>query len=384
MPKHPDYPHVSSYADRYGKMRWRYRNKGVTINMPGDPGDEVFEAKYAEITGGKPPAKVVSLPAPEDATFRQAWLMIQRTHEYQALDFGTKENHKYCLISFFDLPVIEGKPLLWGDVPVAKMNADDLETIKDRLAHIPTRGARVKSLLRKIFKLARRKGWRLDDPTDLVDFKRGVSKIGHKPWPVHLLAKFEARHKIGSPARTAYSVALWFGNRREDVALLDWSQLQEVEVIDNETGEPVLIEAFVFEQAKEVQTEEDMVQVRPYSAMVREALEPIRKASGPVLVNLKGNPYSLGGLSDMMRFWCEQADIPAGYTLHGLRKTYSKELAESGASLWQQKDSLGHTTLQQVAHYGRSADKRQTTYAASKLLEQRWRRRGGGALKVVK
>lgn len=48
-------PFASPYKDRHGKERWRFRRKGVTVSLPGRPGDEAFEAAYAAALAGRPP-----------------------------------------------------------------------------------------------------------------------------------------------------------------------------------------------------------------------------------------------------------------------------------------------------------------------------------------
>jgi integrase len=100
--------------------------------------------------------------------------------------------------------------------------------------------------------------------------------------------------------------------------------------------------------------------------MLKEALALLDRSKGGTY----GNKFSEKSLTGMMAHWTKQADIEPGYTLHGLRKTYAAMMiGESGATYQQQKDSLGHTTAQQVARYGKSIEKRKTTIAATRLLE---------------
>lgn len=377
--KHPDYPGVSSIRDSSGKERWRYRKGTTTVYLPGEPGSPEFEAKYRQLTGSQTAAEInATTVTVGPQTFKEVWRAIIQTADYRDFNHKTHVGHDFVMRQFFDLPVAEGETLLWGDVPVSGMTEDHLEIIKTQLADkINRRGKRVTTvtrfgrlvpLLRKIFKVAKRKRWRFDDPTDLIEYKKGGGRnggyIGHKPWPLAMLQKFRDFYPLGTPARTVFEIALWLGNRRLDIGTLDWAQLEWVEV----DGE--YFEAFVFEPSKAVDTDEDMTQYRPYNAMIREALEPMRKASGPVLTTIGGKRgYNPESLSNMMRYWCEKAGIPKGFRLHGLRKTYAIMVAGSGASLWQQKDMLGHTTLAQVQNYARMADKRKTTRDASKLLE---------------
>lgn len=43
---------VTSYLDRHGKRRWRFRRKGKTVALPGFPGEPPFELAYAEAVNG--------------------------------------------------------------------------------------------------------------------------------------------------------------------------------------------------------------------------------------------------------------------------------------------------------------------------------------------
>ncbi|BCG86683.1 hypothetical protein MesoLj113c_27930 [Mesorhizobium sp. 113-3-9] len=46
--------------------------------------------------------------------------------------------------------------------------------------------------------------------------------------------KYEERHTIGTPARTCYALGFWLGNRRGDIANLEWDDLvtEEIELFD--------------------------------------------------------------------------------------------------------------------------------------------------------
>lgn len=46
-------PNVSSYRDRHGKQRWRFRRGTFTVCLPGRPGDPNFEIARLEAIAGK-------------------------------------------------------------------------------------------------------------------------------------------------------------------------------------------------------------------------------------------------------------------------------------------------------------------------------------------
>jgi integrase len=379
-----NYPGIGLWKDRLGKQRWRFQKKGLkaTLLPVGlEPGTKAFDIAYKAIIESRAPRKadVVDIPtAALPETFRAGWKLVLQSQSWRDLKPATQKNCEDDAEEFLAMPIVPGEKLTWGEVPVADMNYEDLERLIRRWEVKPSKPWHMKVMLRKIFFEARRKGWRNDDPTELVKWKRGGGKkggyIGWKMWPEEMLARFEARHPIGSAARTCYAMALWMGNRRGDIAKLRWDQLIEVEV----DGE--MIVGFEFEQDKEVQSDEDMIQFRPLTKMLAEALAPLdRSKGGTVLKTAYGKAFSTDSLTGRMSDWCKQAGVPVsnketgerGYSLHGLRKSYAKMVGETGASFQQQKDMLGHTTPQQVALYAKGVDKRKTTTAASRLLEEK-------------
>ena len=89
-----------------------------------------------------------------------------------------------------------------------------------------------------------------DDPSLSICIRiprsTATSRAGRSP--------FEKNSKSGirlvRPARTCYALGFWLGNRRGDIAALEWEDLvsEEIELFD---GSLVLIEAFEFRQQKE-------------------------------------------------------------------------------------------------------------------------------------
>ncbi|MDX1036596.1 tyrosine-type recombinase/integrase [Sinorhizobium medicae] len=390
------YPGITRWEDRLGKLRWRFQKKGMKttlIPVSIEPGTKAFDVAYRAIIENRAPRKadvVVDIPnnASLPETFNAGWKLVLKSQAWRDLAPAGQAKPERMAREFLAMPIVVGEKLTWGDVPVADMTYEDLELLIERWEVTPSKPWHMKVMLKKIFFQARRKGWRNDDPTELVKWKRGGGKkggyIGWKRWPEEVCLQFEARHKIGSAARTCYALAKWMGGRRGDIARIAWDQLITVE-IDGE-----VVEGFEYEQHKQVLSDEDMAQFRPMTSMLAEALAPLdRSLGGTVLKTAYGKPFSEKSLTGMMAHWCKQADIPVssrktgevGYTLHGLRKSYATMVAESGASFQQQKDMLGHTTMQQVALYAKGVDKRKTTAAGSRLLEEK---HGQPRLRLVK
>lgn len=68
-----------------------------------------------------------------------------------------------------------------------------------------------------------------------------------------------------------------------------------------------------------------------------------------------GKLFSAKSLTGTMAHWMFKAGLPKGCTLHGLRKSLGKLLAEGGASTRQLMDVLGHDDIEHAELYSREA-----------------------------
>jgi site-specific recombinase XerC len=75
-----------------------------------------------------------------------------------------------------------------------------------------------------------------------------------------------------------------------------------------------------------------------------------------VAMTAVGQAVQPQGLTVRMRDWTKAAGLPPGYTLHGLRKTLGKALAEHGATTRELMDMLGHDNMAHSELYSRDAD----------------------------
>lgn len=79
--------------------------------------------------------------------------------------------------------------------------------------------------------------------------------------------------------------------------------------------------------------------------MMREVLDKTSLSEGTILKTIHGKPFSAKSITGRMQEWTRMAGLPQGCTLHGLRKTLGKMLAEGGATTRQIMDTLGHTNI---------------------------------------
>jgi integrase len=203
---------------------------------------------------------------------------------------------------------------------------------------------------------------------------------GHKPWPREYREMFEARHAIGTAARTCYTLGFWLGNRRSDVTRVGWGHIVEMDV-ETTDGDIRTVRAFDFRQKKNRGINGGAEMFLPILPFVEEALAPLSRGTETILVTRTGEPFSDKGLTQRMQIWTEQAGLPEGYTLHGLRKSLGNHLAEIGLSARQIQEVLGHSKLSSTDPYVKGASKIKLSIDSYDEVQRREMRR---RLRVVK
>ena len=333
-------PYLGSYEDRHGKTRWRFRRKGKTITLPGHPGDPEFEAVYdAAIAGVEvKKAPVVAMPgsAPPES-FKAAWRKVKQSPEWLKFDDATKAKNTRLAEEFLELKIDADYPDVWGDMAVRDLKRRHVKNILARFHETPHKAKHLLVALRKMIVVALDEEWIESDPTWKLNYKPDYK--GWRAWTDAERAQFEARWPLGTTPRTVYALALWLGNRRSDVARLEWSWFdfkKRTVTLTTKKGDKLL--------------------VLPITPMLQEALEPVERKGATVLLTAYGKPFSEKSLTGRMADWTHAAGLPQGCTIHGLRKSLGKMLAETGATTRQLMETLGHDDIEHAELYSRAAE----------------------------
>jgi hypothetical protein len=337
-----DHPHAGSYRDRHGKRRWRFRRGGKTVPLPGEPGEPAFEAAYAAALAGRAPQKasVHRLPTATPArSLRAAWrVLIADTLEWKQLDPQTRHAQTLIAERFLRAPVVEGEPMRFGDVAAADLQRKHIKAILARRANTPHAAVHLLRLIRKLTGVALDQGWIDYDPCYRVKFRPPYR--GWKAWPAEARAQFEAHWPVGSTPLLVYALALYFGHRRADVVNVRWTDFEAAatNTIQGKTGKALWI---------------------PMHPALRAVLDATPRRSDYVVLTQYGRPFSAKALGMRMQEWTRTAGLAPGHTLHGLRKTLGKLLAESGATTRQIMAILGHDDIKHAELYTEEAEQRQ-------------------------
>ena len=373
--EHPDYPFASTYRDRHGKTRWRFRRKGETKSLPGNPGDPKFDARYWALVEGREnqPAPVVAMPGralPE--TFGAAWRLVKRSAEWKEFEPATKAKNDRLADEFLLSEVTDGAGVVWGDIRVSDMKRRHVKALLADHSETPHKAKHLMTTLRKMIYAALDEEWIEVDPTYKVKWRPQYE--GWAAWTPAALKTFEARWPIGSTPRLVYALALWLGNRRSDIATVDLSQICSRTVLIE--GEARTVHGFAFQPTKGRKRRGERELFIPITPMLDECLKAIDRKEGSVVLTAYGEPFSAKSLTGRMADWTKAAGLASGHTLHGLRKTLGKMLAEGGASTRQIMDTLGHDDIEHAELYTRAAEQvRLSTEGMDKVIHLN--RRGG-------
>lgn len=104
---------------------------------------------------------------------------------------------------------------------------------------------------------------------------------------------------------------------------------------------------------------------------LRAVLEATPRRGEFVVLTQYGTPSSVKALGMRMQDWTRAAGLAPGHTLHGLRKTIGKMLAESGATTRQIMAVLGHHDIAHAELYTREAEQRRLAADGMRTLKSK-------------
>lgn len=335
------HPGATPYKDRHGRTRWRYRRSGKTWSLPHSPGHPDFEAAYTAAVTGQPRAQadVRRMPgAAHPRSLRAAWRLVVASNEWRTLKPATRTQQTSYAEAFFAAPIAEGDPLRFGEMPIDRMERRHIKAIISRWSETPHAARHIFKLIRKLIGAALDEEWIKIDPSYRLKYRPEYG--GWRAWTADERAAFESRWPIGSTPRLVYTLTLLTGARRGDVARIKWTDLDAggIGLVPDKTGRP---------------------QWLPILDKLRAALDAAPRAGATILLTQQGRPFSQKALGMRMQVWTRAAGIEPGATMHGLRKTLGKLLAEHGATTRQIMAVLGHRSITQAELYTREAEQKQ-------------------------
>lgn len=342
---------LTSYRDRHGHRRWRLRVGGRQVALPGAPGVPEFETRLADLlarpadappTLAEPQPVARLAPAVKPRSMRHAWRLyadLSTSPRWTRLDQVTRDQYLSYAERFLAAPTIAEDPASppFGDILVEHLHRRHVKAILARWSGTPHAATRVLRVLRRICDVAIDQEWITIDPTYGVEWAPEYD--GWRAWTDSEMADYEAHWPVGTTPRLVYALALWTGQRRSDVVRMRWDHLREggIDVVQKKGGKALWV---------------------PIHPELRLVLEATPRRHDVIIVTQYGRPFSDKAIGMRMQEWTAKAGIAAGATIHGLRKTLGRLLAENGATTRQLMEILGHDAIEHAELYSRAAEQR--------------------------
>jgi integrase len=320
--------YVSEFADRHGKMRVRFRRKGYAdYYFTAVPWSAEFMQEYqACLDGDAAPAIQPGINRTKPGTFNALIAAYYGSPEFKGLRPSSQTTYR---------GIIERFRQQHGDKRVALVERKHVKAIIGAMHETPAAANNLLDRLKALMTLAIDIGMRKDDPT--LRMRGYASKgDGFHTWTEEEIAKFEARHDIGSKPRLALALMLYTGQRRSDAVTMGWQHVEGTKI-------------------KVRQQKTDARLSIPMHPTLRSVMAATPRENMTFLVTSFGKPFTPAGFGNWFRDRCNEAGLPH-CSAHGLRKAAARRLAEAGCSNQQIKAITGHKTDKEVARYTAAAD----------------------------
>lgn len=311
---------------------WRFRHKLTgDVPLPHDPAlhwsqqqeRSAFMERYAELLrivearGAKRP--------PARSSF--AWLVEEYRHspEFNELADATQTDYGRTL----DLIRDE-----LGEVRYAAATRNMLKAVRDDHAATVRKAHKIKQMLSRLYSWA--------DENDLVPagfnpakgIKRLKRKGGEKEIVVWSDVEVEMFLAKAPPhVKTPVLVALYTGQRREDVVKMTWQQFQ---------GDIIRVR-----QSKTTA----LLDIACHSVL-RKHLDGLKKRGVVICATAEGKAFTPNGLSGALRRQVAATKgMPPNRSMHGLRYAAGSRMEEAGCTVAEIESVLGHQTFKMALKY---------------------------------
>lgn len=340
------YVYCSSKKLASGKYRdyWRFRRNGVDTPLPGQPGEPAFHTRYGELMRQ---AEIRVETAASREADRHSFAYLCRRYlagvEFAALAPKTQADYRMTIEDRL-VPILGPERFDCIDRASVKVVRDDVaRKLSPRTAH------KVKQMVSRLYSWAEEEDLL---PASFVNPATGIRRIKGKAKPIEVWSIEEIRLFLAHCQpwlKTVVLLALYTGQRREDLVTMDWTAVQgdTVRVRQNKTDEPLTIPAHpeLANHLKKVRT----------------------KFGGTVVRDRKGKPLTADALSYEIHQAVRKIDGMPHRSLHGLRYAAAAMLEEAGCSVIEISSIIGHRTYQMAIKYARQ---RRDAEAAMRRVQQ--------------
>ncbi len=297
--------YVSSFVDRHGKERFRFRRDRVSRYLP-PPGSPEYRQAYAEALNG-----VAGLDRAKAGTVGDLVSRFYQSVPFRKAGPSWQKTMRQVIEPFRE----ETGGQLVADFKTRHINVllarkMEQKIVEGRKIGGTAAAERLREVLLRLFDFAV-----TDEMIDANPVKL-AHKIEHKgrgfyPWTEADIATFRAHWPLGTKARLAIELMLWTGSRRGNAHKMPAPVAGKFKAVAVKTGKEI-----------------DM----PVAPQLQAAIDAMPEVGTVALVETQhGKPYSAAGWGNKVREWCDAAGLPQ-CTSHGLRKALARRAADIGTS----------------------------------------------------
>lgn len=325
---------VTSYRDRHGKVRLRFRRLGFQCALPSIKSPE-FERAYAEAVVASQSTGKGPRSAP--GSFDALCVAYYSSPGYLTLKDSTKETYRKA---------IEPLRVAHAKKPIRDLKRVHIETLIAEKVDMPGAANFRLRMLRMLMKFAVDRQMLGFDPTTGIRNLR-IEDPGFKDWGEENIATFRSFWPTGSKPRLAFELLLCTGQRRSDMVTMGRQHVSEngLNVVQSKTGAVLWI---------------------PIHEDLQRELKALPPGQLAFLLNEQGRPFKATSFGNWFRARVREAGVADGFSAHGLRKAACRRLAEAGCSASEIQAISGHKTLSEVQRYVAAANQKLLAKAAVK------------------
>lgn len=326
MKRRNPFPGVTRAPDRHGKVRWRYRSKGVDTYISGTYGSAEFRAGYeAARSGAKVGINDVRAPSGSLAWLIETYL--------RSITHKNKSNSTRRVLR---------RELDWlrdvaGKYPLAGFRAKHIEAVMSKKEG-PSAQNKVRKNFSMLFNFAIKHELATHNPCKAAERSKEAAD-GFYTWTAQDMAQFLAHYPSGTKERLAFMLAMNTGAARADLAAMTWGNISEGRISYRRGKTGV---GGDFEIMPELAAE--------LAQLSREQF--VLLTHGP-----KRLPYKPETLGNWFRDVCNKAGLPQ-CTIHGIRKGQATAIAEGGGTEFEVMSFLAHATPKEAATYTKKVQRK--------------------------
>ena len=317
-------PYLNIFKDRHGKTRVYFRRNGISISLPSKLGSAKFNAAYADAL--KQSGETSKSKTQVKGSITDVIVTYYQSSDYKTLSRSTRNTYR---IELDKIRNVHGAKL------ISDLQRKHIRILIDNLVDKPNQANKLLRFLGMLCRFAISRDFIDVDPTTGIK-KLKTSGDGFKDWPEDLIERYKQHWPIGSKQRLAFDLALHTGQRRSDLVLMHRNHISNntLRVKQKKTGVELTI---------------------PLHPDLITSLKATNSNGLFLLQTEYEKPFSAKGFGGRFSNWARAAGIPKGYSIHGLRKSCCRRLAEAGCSANEIMSFSGHVTLKEAERYTKAA-----------------------------